>query len=271
MTHDQMATIRKRATTGDPVTTWYTIYETLFPGSSKPDSPYAEEISPESVEDFEQWFTGQELVLRDIFATRVARDLPLLPQEERNILDTVLAECLLELARLRGGNFHSPPAEAGPSNWRPPESDTQATTALEAAQELALRDTHENIPKSESNEGCPTTAGSHSQQDPMAEGEGQEFCMACSPAQVPTSPPQEEQEPLWDALFMEDWAMLDSSLNFVDTFGAYMEGMGHELDLSVVMKQGMGEDVDEQSDNGTEVTTCAAKHKGKGKARGYDG
>ena len=270
MTHDQMATIRKRAATGDQVTTWYTIYETLFPSSSKPDSPYAEEISPESVEDFGQWFIGQELVLRDIFTARVARDLPLLPQEERNILDTVLEECLLELARLRGRDFHSPPAEAGPFTWRPLEM--QATTAYEAAQELVLRDGSKDCSEPESEEGCPAASSSHSQQESMAEGDVQEFCMASSPALVPQDSLQEEQDLLWDAFVTEDWAMLDSSLNIVDTFSGFMENMGHDLDLSVMPTQdeGRNRDGDEQSDIGIEVKTCAAKHKGKGKARAHD-
>ena len=272
MTHDQMATIRKRATTGDQVTTWYTIYETLFPGSSKPDSPYAKEISPESVAYFEQWFTGQELVLRDIFAARVARDLPLLPQEERNILDTVLEECLLELARLRGRDFHSPPAEAGPFDWRLAELEMQPTTALETAQELALRDLAKDCSEPATDEVCPATSSSDIQQESIAEGDVQQFCMASSPSQVPQNPPQEEQDRLWDAFVMEDWAMLDSSLNIVDNFSGYMENMGHDLDLSVIPNHGEGRnrDEDEQSDIGIEVTTCVAKHKGKGKARAHD-
>lgn len=64
--------------------------------------------------------------------------------------------------------------------------------------------------------------------------------------------------------------MLELSLNIFNTVSAYIESTRHGLEFSAMLKQGEGGYGHEQSYMGTELTTCAAKHKGKGKGRGQD-
>jgi hypothetical protein len=264
MTYSQLEAIKKRTTTKDQVEIWYMIYEILFPGSSRPESPYWEEASPEGVEDFEQWFVGQHLVLHDIFATRVAQNLPRLPQEVRNILDTVLEECLSELARVRGRDFHLPPSEGGPSTWMAADFEIHGTTALEVAEEFDLLDAHTTAWKPRTSEAHIAEGGSDFQPELIADQDLHEVCELSNADQVTQNLPHQTQNSPWEELTAEDWAVADSSMPLVDTFGECWEALSHDPDFTTLLQHTQNDD---EPPEVLEGAGCSNTQNGKGKAQ----
>jgi hypothetical protein len=106
MTHDQKTVIRRRGDGKDPVTTWFFIYGTLFPESSKPSSPYTEIVSNEAAANFRQWYETPEavVVFRENFESRIAEAFP--NSSDQFWIQMIHEECLSELSWRRGPNFH---------------------------------------------------------------------------------------------------------------------------------------------------------------------
>jgi hypothetical protein len=106
MTHDQRIIIQRRRDLKDQVLIWFYIYETLFPGSIKPSSPYVEVVSTEAAASFQQWYESAEIVVdfRRSFDSRIAESFPDTSQQSR--IQMIHEECLSELAWRRGQNFH---------------------------------------------------------------------------------------------------------------------------------------------------------------------
>jgi hypothetical protein len=107
MTHDQKIIIKRRRDAKDQVAVWFFVYETLFPGSTKPESPYVEIVSIEAAASFQQWYESPEFVahFREFFDARVAEAFPDTSVQFR--MQMILEESLSDLAWHRGPNFHS--------------------------------------------------------------------------------------------------------------------------------------------------------------------
>ena len=106
MTHDQRIIIQRRRDLKDQVFIWFYIYETLFPGSNKPSSPYVEVVSTEAASSFQQWYESAEIIanFRERFYSRIAEAFPDTSDQFR--VQMIHEECLSELAWQRGPNFH---------------------------------------------------------------------------------------------------------------------------------------------------------------------
>jgi hypothetical protein len=227
MTHDQMTVIRRRDTTRDQVASWYSIYETLFPGSSRPDSPYADEPSSDGVEDFEQWFIGQDLVLRDLYAERIMRVLPGLSRYERDVLDTALDSCLSELVRQRGSDFHLNTATSGPSITADANQSIQGTTALEAAEELnwagiLAESMQPNLRAAAQPNSTHQYSTSEVREECAHATAGNEFITEEVSSDVAA-------QSLSISLTSDDWAMVGSHVWSPDSFTSDMEALEHNL------------------------------------------
>ena len=113
MTHDQKMIIQRRRDLKDQELVWFFIYETLFPGSIKPSSPYVEVVSIEAAASFQQWYESPDIVFRfrQRFDSRIAEAFPDTSDQFR--IQMIHEECLSELVWQRGSNFHITTGDEG--------------------------------------------------------------------------------------------------------------------------------------------------------------
>lgn len=97
MNFDQVTLIRRRAVGQDQSETWFAIFEILFPGTPRPQSAYADSVSPEMVQRFVDHFNRQARGrLLELIRVELGGRM-LMDNDQQRILDSALENALAQL------------------------------------------------------------------------------------------------------------------------------------------------------------------------------